>query len=185
MWQVALPLQLILPLAPTVVVQVELLAQFRLHEAVHAPEQTVWFSQDSEQLPASPPQVAALKSQLIPELQVQPAPVQTGGGTEEDPPQTQSNTCATGPHTLLAVEHGGSIPGFGASSSICALLPDFWPAAPRCRARPFAPRIPVGISRTTRRLCAVGLVGALRTTRFWAQVRDSVWVSGMRVAESP
>jgi hypothetical protein len=89
MWQVALPLHVTLPLGPTVVVQVELLAQFRLHESVHAPEQVVWFSQDSEQLPASPPQVPALNAQLIPELQVQLAPVQTGGGAEEDPPQAQ------------------------------------------------------------------------------------------------
>jgi hypothetical protein len=87
MWQVELPLQLTLPLGPTVVVHVELLAQFRLHESVHAPEQAVWFSHESEQLPASPPQIAAVKSQLIPELQVQLAPVQTGGGAEEDPPQ--------------------------------------------------------------------------------------------------
>ena len=92
MWQVALPLQLILPLGPTVVVHVELLAQFRLHESVHAPEQTVWFSQDSEQLPASPPQVPALNAQLIAELQVQLAPVHTGGGAEEeDPPQAHRN----------------------------------------------------------------------------------------------
>jgi hypothetical protein len=92
MWQVELPLQLTLPLGPTVVVQVELLAQFRLHESVHAPEQAVWFSQESEQLPASPPQIAALKSQLIPELHVQLAPVQAGGGAEEDPPQAERTT---------------------------------------------------------------------------------------------
>ena len=41
MWQVALPLQDTLPLAPTVVVQVEFPVQLRLHESTHAPEQTV------------------------------------------------------------------------------------------------------------------------------------------------
>ena len=87
MWQVAFPLQDTLPLGPTVVVQVELLAQFRLHDSVHAPEQVVWSSHDREQLPLPPPQVIALNSQLIPELHVQLAPVQTGGGAEEDPPQ--------------------------------------------------------------------------------------------------
>jgi hypothetical protein len=95
MWQVALPLQLMLPLGPTVVVQVELLAQLRLHESVHAPEQVVWFSQESEQLPAPPPQVPALNSQLIPELQVQLAPEQTGGGAEEDPPQAHTSKMQT------------------------------------------------------------------------------------------
>lgn len=89
MWQVALPLHVTLPLGPTVVVQVELLAQFRLHESVHAPEQVVWFSQEREQLPASPPQSPAVNAQLIPELQLQLAPLQTGGGAEEDPPQAQ------------------------------------------------------------------------------------------------
>jgi hypothetical protein len=87
MWQVALPLHVTLPLGPRVVVQVELLAQLRLHESAHAPEQSVWFSHESEQLPAPPPQVPALNAQLIPELQVQLAPEQTGGGAEEDPPQ--------------------------------------------------------------------------------------------------
>ena len=40
-WQVALPLHVTLPLGPTVVVHVELLAQFRLHDSVHAPEHSV------------------------------------------------------------------------------------------------------------------------------------------------
>jgi hypothetical protein len=91
MWQTALPLQVTLPLGPTVVVQVELLAQLRLHESVQAPEQSVWFSQESEQLPALPPQVLALNAQLVPELQLQLAPEQTGGGGVEDPPQAQRN----------------------------------------------------------------------------------------------
>ena len=41
MWQMALPLHVTLPLGPRVVVQVELLAQFKLHESAHAPEQVV------------------------------------------------------------------------------------------------------------------------------------------------
>ena len=92
MWQVALPLHVMLPLGPTVVVHVELLAQFKLHESVHAPEHAVWFSQEREQLPASPPQVPALNAQLVPELQVQLAPVQTGAGAEEDPQAQRTRT---------------------------------------------------------------------------------------------
>lgn len=95
MWQMALPLHVTLPLGPSVVVQVELLAQFKLHESVHAPEQVVWFSQESEQLPAAAPQLPALNSQLIPELQVQLAPEQTGGGADDDPPQAQRNNIQT------------------------------------------------------------------------------------------
>lgn len=110
MWQVAFPLQLTLPLGPRMVVQVELLAQFRLHESVHAPEQVVWFSQESEQLPASPPQVPALKSQLIPELQVQLAPVQTGGGAEEDPPQA--------PRTKIQMARRLRMPHYGPPSPV-------------------------------------------------------------------
>jgi len=41
MWQVALPLQDTLPLAPTVVVQVEFPVQLKLHESRHTPEQVV------------------------------------------------------------------------------------------------------------------------------------------------
>jgi hypothetical protein len=86
-WQVELPLHDTLPLGPTVVVQVEFPLQLKLQESKHAPLQVVWFSQESEQLPASPPQSPALNAQLVPELQVQLAPVQTGGGAEDDPPQ--------------------------------------------------------------------------------------------------
>jgi hypothetical protein len=84
---VELPLHETLPLAPTVVVQVELPVQLRLHESRQAPLQLVWFSHESEQLPASPPHVPALNPQLVPELQVQLAPVQVGGGGAADPPQ--------------------------------------------------------------------------------------------------
>lgn len=88
MWQVELPLHETLPLAPSVVVQTELSVQLRLHESRQAPAQLVWFAQESEQLPASPPQVPAVKAQLIPELHEQVAPVQAGGGVgvELDPP---------------------------------------------------------------------------------------------------
>lgn len=89
MWQVELPLHETLPLAPTVVVHVEFPVQDRLHESKQVPMHIVWFSQDNEQLPASPPQVPALNAQLVPELQEQVAPEQVGGGTEEDPPQAQ------------------------------------------------------------------------------------------------
>lgn len=41
MRHVELPLHDTLPLGPTVVVQVELPAQFRLHESRHTPEQVV------------------------------------------------------------------------------------------------------------------------------------------------
>ena len=77
MWQVELPLHETLPLAPSVVVQTELSVQLRLHESRQEPAQLVWFAQESEQLPASPPQVPALKAQLIPELHEQ---VATGAG---------------------------------------------------------------------------------------------------------
>jgi hypothetical protein len=95
MWQVELPLHDTLPLAPTVVVQVELPVQLTLHESKHAPAQVVWFSHEKEQLPASPPQVAALYAQLIPELQEQVAPVQVGGGSEAAPPQALRTTTTT------------------------------------------------------------------------------------------
>jgi hypothetical protein len=87
MWHVELPLHDTLPLGPTVVVHVEFPVQFRLQESRHSPAHDVWFSHESEQLPASPPQVAPLNEQFIPELQVQLAPVQTGAGTEEEDPQ--------------------------------------------------------------------------------------------------
>ena len=72
--------------------QVELPVQLTLHESRHAPAQVVWFSHEKEQLPASPPQIAALYAQLIPELQEQLAPVQVGGGSEADPPQALKAT---------------------------------------------------------------------------------------------
>jgi len=91
-WQVELPLHETLPLAPTVVVQTELPVQLRLHESRQEPAQFVWFEQESEQLPASPPQLPALKAQLVPELQEQVAPLQAGGGVELDPPQAPSRS---------------------------------------------------------------------------------------------
>jgi hypothetical protein len=87
MWQVELPLHETLPLAPTVAVQVELPVQLRLHDSAHAPAQLVWFEHESEQLPAPAPQDWAVKPQLAPELQVQLAPVQVGGGAGLEPPQ--------------------------------------------------------------------------------------------------
>lgn len=86
-WQVELPLHETLPLGPTVVVQVELPVQLKLHESRHSPLHAVWFSHEREQLPASPPQVPALKAQLVPELHEQLAPLHVGGGAELDPPQ--------------------------------------------------------------------------------------------------
>lgn len=95
MWQVELPLQDTLPLGPTVVVHVEFPVQARLHESRHSPEHVVWFSHESEQLPASPPQVPALKAQLVPELQEQVAPLHVGGGAELDPPQAPRTATTT------------------------------------------------------------------------------------------
>jgi hypothetical protein len=92
MWQVELPPHEALPLGPSVAVQVELPVQFRLQESPHAPTHSVWFEQEIEQLPALPPQAAALKEQLDPELQVQLAPLQAGGGAAEEPPQAWRRT---------------------------------------------------------------------------------------------
>ena len=92
MWQVELPLHDTLPLGPTVVVHVEFPPQFRLQESRHSPAHDVWFSHESEQLPASPPQVVPLNEQLVPELQVQLAPVQTGAGADEDPHPARTTT---------------------------------------------------------------------------------------------
>jgi hypothetical protein len=88
-WQMELPLHDTLPLAPTVGEQVELPVQSTLHESRQLPAQLVWFEQLRLQLPASPPQLAAENAQLPPELQLQLAPEQVGGGVEE-PPQAPS-----------------------------------------------------------------------------------------------
>jgi len=89
MWQVELPPHEALPLAPRVVVQVELPVQLRLHDSPQEPTQLVWLEHEIEQLPAEPPQVSAAKEQLDPELQVQLAPLQVGAGAGVEPPQPQ------------------------------------------------------------------------------------------------
>jgi len=50
MCHVELPVQEMLPLAPTVTLHVDPDAQFRLHESPQLPEQTLWSVQSSEQL---------------------------------------------------------------------------------------------------------------------------------------
>jgi hypothetical protein len=93
---VELPLHEMLPLGPTVVVQVELPVQSRLHDSAHEPSQLVWFAQASVQLPAPPPQIVGLKLQLVPELQAQVDPLQTAAGGEEPPqPQRKARTTNT------------------------------------------------------------------------------------------
>jgi len=85
-WQIELPLQDTLPLAPTVGAQVEFPVQSTLQDSRQLPLQLVWFEQVRLQLPASdPPQVAAEKAQLPPELHEQLAPLQVGAGVEELP----------------------------------------------------------------------------------------------------
>jgi len=78
-------LQLTLPPGPTVVVHVELPVHSMLHDAPHAPSHAVWAVQLIEQAPPSPPHVEALKAQLVPELQVQVAPLQVGADVAEPP----------------------------------------------------------------------------------------------------
>ncbi len=77
------PLHDTLPLGPTLVVQTELPVQSTLHELPQEPPQAVWFEHDSVQLPPSPPQLAALNPQLVPELQEQVEPLHVAGGTVE------------------------------------------------------------------------------------------------------
>jgi hypothetical protein len=96
MWQVAFPLHDTLPLAPTVVVQVELPVQSTLHESRQVPEQSVWFSQANEQpLPPSAPHRSGLSAQLIPELQEQLPPLHDAGGVLAPPqPRTPSRSAS-------------------------------------------------------------------------------------------
>jgi hypothetical protein len=92
MWHVELPLHETLPLGPTVVVHVEFPVHARLQELPHDPLQLVWFSHASVQLPPSPPHIAALNPQVIPELHEHVAPVQTGAGAEAEPPHAINAT---------------------------------------------------------------------------------------------
>jgi hypothetical protein len=80
---VEFPLHDTLPLGPTLAVQTELPVQSTLHELPQEPAQAVWFEHDSVQLPPSPPQLAALNPQLVPELQEQVEPLQVAGATVE------------------------------------------------------------------------------------------------------
>jgi hypothetical protein len=91
-WQMELPLHDTLPLAPTVVVHLELPVQSRLQEARQEPAQVVWFEHEREQLPASPPQLSALNAQLLPELHEQLDSLQVGDGVEVDPQAPTSKT---------------------------------------------------------------------------------------------
>jgi hypothetical protein len=85
MWQVELPLHEMLLLLPTVAEQVELPVQSRLQDSAQAPAHVVCAEQESEQLPVPLPQLVGVKLQLVPELQLQLAPLQTGGGAALPP----------------------------------------------------------------------------------------------------
>lgn len=102
MWQVELPLQVTLELAPTVAVQVELPVQSTLQESRHAPEQFVWFEQAREQLPASPPQLFDVNAQLVPELHEHDAPEHVGGGVDDELPQAARAVAVTMMVTMTA-----------------------------------------------------------------------------------
>lgn len=72
-----------LPLSPTVTSQLESIAQEMLHESPQLPWHTLPSRQASEQLSA--PQLLWVKSQLVPEGQVQLAPVQVTGCASPQP----------------------------------------------------------------------------------------------------
>src|SRR5262249_32933867 len=95
MWHVELPLHEALPLAPRVSAQVEFPVQSRLQELPQLPAQSVWLLQDTEQLPASAPQIAGVMSQLVPELQVHVDPLQLGALADESELQAATTTRAT------------------------------------------------------------------------------------------
>ena len=83
MLQVAPPEQSTLPLAPTVMSQVDDPVHLRLHDSPHAPEQSLLLAQLSEQLL---PHVAVVMSQAAPDGQAQLAPLQVGGVPVLPPP---------------------------------------------------------------------------------------------------
>jgi hypothetical protein len=92
MWQVELPVQVTLPPGATTGVQVELSVQSRVHEFRQAPPQLVWFPHEKRQVPASPPQAAAVREQLFPSLHEHVPPLQTGDGAVDDPQAARTRT---------------------------------------------------------------------------------------------
>lgn len=80
------PLQVTLPLAPTVRSQREPPAQLALHELPQAPVQVLSIGQLSVQL--SPAQPESPRSQAVPASQAHELPVQAGGGTSSPPQAT-------------------------------------------------------------------------------------------------
>jgi hypothetical protein len=63
--------------------------------------------QESEQLPASPPQVVEVKSQLPPELHEQDAPLHVGAdGGALDPPQAFTEIAIRTTVTRARIAHG-------------------------------------------------------------------------------
>ena len=83
-WHVEPPVQEMLPLAPSVTLQVDSLLQSMLHDWLQLPEQSFLLVQAKEQLPPAP-QLLAEKSQLPPAGQLQLAPLHVTGIEPPEP----------------------------------------------------------------------------------------------------
>jgi hypothetical protein len=89
MWQVELPAQLMLPLAPSVTLQVEPESQARLQEAPQLPLQSLWSVQLMVQL-VGPQLLGVIEHGLALPLQLQVEPLHDGGEPLEPHPATAS-----------------------------------------------------------------------------------------------
>ena len=88
-WQVEPPVQEALPLGPNVMAQVDPPAQLRLHDWPQLPEQLLWSTQASEQLP--PLHAVWLRVQDCPAGQLQVVPEHVTGLPVSSPQATTSS----------------------------------------------------------------------------------------------